>query len=201
MNSPGREDAQSMIPTREEAWSLLCEFNESASLRKHALAVEGVMRYLARRRGGDEELWGIVGILHDLDFERYPDEHCRKAEILLRERSWPEEIIRAVQSHGWGICTEVEPENDMEKCLYAVDELTGLVTATALVRPSRSVLDLKPKSVKKKWKDARFAAGVDRSLIEQGAERLGMPLEELIAETIAGMREVAAAIDLEGKPA
>jgi predicted hydrolase (HD superfamily) len=106
-----------------------------------------------------------------------------------------------VVSHGWGICTEVEPESDMERCLYAVDELTGLVTATALVRPSRSVLDLKPKSVKKKWKDARFAAGVDRSLIEQGAERLGMPLEELIAETIAGMREVAAAIDLEGEVA
>jgi putative nucleotidyltransferase with HDIG domain len=190
-----------MIPTREEAWSLLCEFNQSSSLRKHALAVEGVMRYLARKRGGDEELWGIVGILHDLDYERYPDEHCRQAEILLRERGWPEEIIRAVQSHGWGICTTVEPESDLEKCLYAVDELTGLVAATALVRPSRSVLDMKAKSVKKKWKDARFAAGVDRSLIEQGAERLEMPLEELIAETIAGMREVAAAIDLEGKTA
>jgi putative nucleotidyltransferase with HDIG domain len=190
-----------MIPTREEAWSLLCELNESASLRTHALAVEGVMRHLARKRGGDEELWGIVGILHDLDYEKYPDQHCRKAETILRERGWPEEMVRAVVSHGWGICTDVEPESDMEKCLYAVDELTGLVTATALVRPSRSVLDLKPKSVKKKWKDARFAAGVDRSLIEQGAERLGMPLEELIAETIAGMREVAAAIGLEGEVA
>ena len=190
-----------MTPTREEAWSLLCEFNESLSLRAHALAVEGVMRHLARKRDGDEELWGIVGILHDLDYEKYPEEHCRKSETILRERGWPAEIIHAVVSHGWGICTEVEPEGDMEKCLYAVDELTGLVTATALVRPSRSVLDMKPKSVKKKWKDARFAAGVDRSLIEKGAERLGMPIEELISETIAGMREVAAAINLEGKPA
>jgi putative nucleotidyltransferase with HDIG domain len=188
-----------MNPTREEAWSLLCEFNESTSLRTHALAVEGVMRHLARKRGGDEELWGIVGILHDLDYEKYPEEHCRKSETILRDRGWPEEIIHAVVSHGWGICTEVEPESDLEKCLYAVDELTGLVTATALVRPSRSVLDMKAKSVKKKWKDPRFAAGVDRSLIEKGAERLGMPIEELIAETIAGMREVAAAIDLEGK--
>jgi putative nucleotidyltransferase with HDIG domain len=190
-----------MTPTREEAWSLLCEFNESESLRMHALAVEGVMRYLARKRGGEEELWGMVGILHDLDYEQFPDQHCQKAESILRERGWPEEIIRAVLSHGWGICTQVEPESDMEKCLYAVDELTGLVTATALVRPSRSVLDLKAKSVKKKWKDARFAAGVDRSIIEDGAERLGMPLQELITETISGMQEVAAAIGLEGQPA
>ena len=190
-----------MTPTREEAWSLLCEFNQSASLRTHALAVEGVMRYLARKRGGDEELWGMVGILHDLDYEKYPEEHCRKAETILRERGWPEEIIHAVLSHGWGICTEVEPESEMEKCLYAVDELTGLVTATALVRPSRSVLDLKTKSVKKKWKDARFAAGVNRSIIENGAERLGMELGELIEETIAGMRDVAAVIGLEGETA
>jgi predicted hydrolase (HD superfamily) len=197
-NPSASRELYRMIPTREDAWSLLCEFNQSASLRMHALAVEGVMRHLARRRGGDEELWGMVGVLHDLDYERYPDEHCQKAESILRERGWPEEIIRAVLSHGWGICTQVEPESDMEKCLYAVDELTGLVTATALVRPSRSVLDMKAKSVKKKWKDARFAAGVDRSLIERGAELLGMPLEELIAETIAGMREVAAAIGLEG---
>jgi putative nucleotidyltransferase with HDIG domain len=187
-----------MRPTREEAWSLLCELNESPSLRTHALAVEGVMRHLARKRGGDEELWGVVGLLHDLDYEKYPDQHCQRAGTILRERGWPEEIIRAVLSHGFGICTEVEPESDMEKCLYAVDELTGLVTATALVRPSRSVLDMKPKSVKKKWKDARFAAGVDRSLIEKGALRLGMPLDELIAEAIAGMQEVAAAIGLEG---
>jgi putative nucleotidyltransferase with HDIG domain len=188
-----------MQPTREAAWSLLCEFNQSASLRKHALAVEGVMRHLARQRGGDEELWGIVGLLHDLDYEMYPEEHCLKAESILRERGWPDEIVRAVVSHGWGICSEVEPQSDLEKCLYAVDELTGLVTAAALVRPSRSVLDMKAKSVKKKWKDARFAAGVNRSIIEQGAERLGMELGDLISETIAGMRDVAPEIGLGGE--
>ena len=193
--------SRSVEPTREAAWALLCEFNKSDSLRKHALAVEGVMRHLARKRGGDEEIWGIVGLLHDLDYEMYPDEHCRKTESILRERGWPEEIIRAAISHGWGICSEVEPESDLEKCLYAVDELTGLVAAAALVRPSRSVLDMKPKSVKKKWKDARFAAGVDRSIIEQGAERLHMELGELIEETIAGMRDVAAEIGLEGETA
>jgi putative nucleotidyltransferase with HDIG domain len=192
-------NSSTIEPTREAAWALLCEFNRSDSLRKHALAVEGVMRHLARKRGGDEDLWGIAGLLHDLDYERYPDEHCRKTESILRERGWPEEIIRAALSHGWGICSQVEPESDMEKCLYAVDELTGLVAAAALVRPSRSVLDTKPKSVKKKWKDARFAAGVDRSIIEQGAERLGMELSELSEETIAGMRDVAAAIGLEGE--
>ena len=157
------------------------------------------MRHLARKRGGDEESWGIVGLLHDLDYEMYPDEHCRKTESILRERGWPEQIIRAAVSHGWGICSQLEPESDMEKCLYAVDELTGLVAAAALVRPSRSVLDMKPKSVKKKWKDARFAAGVNRSIIEQGAERLEMELGELIEATIAGMRDVAAAIGLEGE--
>jgi putative nucleotidyltransferase with HDIG domain len=180
------------------AWSLLCEFNDGGGLRKHALAVEGVMRHLARKRGGDEELWAVVGLLHDLDYERYPDEHCHRTESILRERGWSDEIVRAVVSHGWGICSDVEPQSDMEKCLYAVDELTGLVAAAALVRPSRSVLDIKVKSVKKKWKEARFAAGVDRSIIETGAERLGMPLDELISETIAGMRDVAAEIGLAG---
>ena len=189
----------SVTADREMAWSLLREFNDSDGLRKHALAVEGVMRHLARKRGGDEELWAVVGLLHDLDYERYPDEHCHRAESILRERGWPDEIVRAVVSHGWGICSDVEPQSDMEKCLYAVDELTGLVAAAALVRPSRSVLDIKVKSVKKKWKEARFAAGVDRSIIERGAERLGMPVEELITETIAGMREVAATIGLEGE--
>jgi len=188
----------SVTADREMAWSLLCEFNDGDGLRRHALAVEGVMRHLARKRGGDEELWAVVGLLHDLDYERYPDEHCHRAESILRERGWPDEIVRAVVSHGWGICSDVEPQSDMEKCLYAVDELTGLVAAVALVRPSRSVLDIKVKSVKKKWKEARFAAGVNRSIIETGAERLGMPLDELIAETIAGMRDVAAAIGLAG---
>jgi len=186
-------------PTREDAWSLLCEFNETDTLRRHALAVEGVMRSFARKRGEDEELWGIVGLVHDLDFEKYPEEHCTRTERILRERDWPEDIIRAVLSHAWGVCSDVEPQSDMENVLYAIDELTGLVAATALVRPSRSIHDVKVKSVKKKWKNARFAAGVDRAVIEQGAERLGMDLADLIADVIEGMREVAPAIGLEGE--
>ncbi|MBN2172199.1 MAG: HDIG domain-containing protein [Candidatus Krumholzibacteriota bacterium] len=186
-------------PSREEAWRLLCEFNESDGLRKHALAVEGVMRRVARKRGEDEELWGVVGLVHDLDYEKHPDQHCAMTERILRERGWPEGIIRAAVSHGWGICSEVEPESAMEKVLYAVDELTGLVAATALVRPSGSVHDVKVKSVRKKWKDARFAAGVDRAIIEKGAERLGVDLAELIGDVIAGMQDVAEAIGLAGK--
>jgi predicted hydrolase (HD superfamily) len=190
-----------VTPTREAALALLKEFNQSESLIKHALAVEAVMRRFARQRGQDEEKWGIVGLVHDLDYEKFPDQHCRKTETILRERHWPEELIRAVVSHGWGICSEVKPESEMEKVLYAVDELTGLVTTSALVRPSRSVLDMEAASVKKKWKDKRFAAGVDRSIIEKGAAMLGMDLAALITETILGMREVAEDIGLKGTPA
>lgn len=185
-------------PTRESAMNLLKEFNQNESLIKHAIAVEGVMRYFARKFSEDEEKWGIIGLIHDLDYERYPEEHCKKSEEILKERGWPEDYIRAVVSHGWGICSQVKPESLMEKVLYAVDELTGLVTASVLVRPSKSVLDLKPSSVKKKWKDKRFAAGVDRSIIEKGAEMLGMDLSELIEGTIMGMREVAEEIGLKG---
>ncbi len=188
-------------PTREEAFDLLKEFNRSDGLIKHALAVEAVMRYMARKRGGDEEKWGVIGLIHDLDYEQYPDEHCTKTEQILRERGWPEDYIRAVVSHGWGICSEVKPESELEKTLYAVDELTGLVVTTALVRPSKSVMDLKAKSVKKKWKDKRFAAGVDRSIIERGAGMLEVELGELITDTIMGMREVAEQIGLKGEPA
>jgi predicted hydrolase (HD superfamily) len=191
----------SNIPTREDAIQLLKEYNQNESLIKHAMAVEGVMRHFARKRGEDEEKWGIVGIVHDLDYERFPEQHCRKTEEILRGRNWPEEYIRAVVSHGWGICTEVKPESDMEKVLFAVDELTGLVTTSALVRPSKSVLDMEASSVKKKWKDKRFAAGVDRSIIERGAAMLGMDLTVLITETILGMREVAENIGLKGSPA
>ncbi len=191
----------SNIPTREDAIQLLKEYNQNESLIKHAMAVEGVMRHFARKRGEDEEKWGIVGIVHDLDYERFPEQHCRKSEEILRGRNWPEEYIRAVVSHGWGICTEVKPESDMEKVLFAVDELTGLVTTSALVRPSKSVLDMEASSVKKKWKDKRFAAGVDRSIIERGAAMLGMDLTVLITETILGMREVAENIGLKGSPA
>ena len=186
------------VPTREEAWQLLKQYNQSDRLLKHAMAVEGVMRYFARKRGEDVDKWGVVGLIHDLDYEQYPDQHCRKTEEILRDNAWPEEYIRAVVSHGYGICTDVRPESDLEKILFAVDELTGLVAAAALVRPSRSVLDMKAKSVKKKWKDKRFAAGVDRSIIEQGCEMLSVELSELITDTIIGMREVAEDIGLKG---
>jgi len=185
-------------PIRAEAFNLLKKYNKNESLVKHALAVEGVMRYMARKRGADEEKWGIIGLIHDLDYEQFPDQHCKKTEEILRENNWPEEYIRAAVSHGWGICVDVEPKTDLEKVLYAIDELTGLVVTTALVRPSKSVLDVNTKSVKKKWKDKRFAAGVDRSIIEKGAEILGVDLTELITDTIKGMQEVAEEIGLKG---
>ena len=188
----------SNIPTREEALALLKQYNKNESLIKHALAVEGVMRYMARKRGGDEEKWGVIGLIHDLDYEQFPDQQCKKTEEILKENNWPEEYIRAVISHGWGICNDVKPESDMEKVLYAIDELTGLVVTSALVRPSKSVMDMKAKSVKKKWKQKQFAAGVDRSIIEKGAEMLGVELSELITDTIMGMREVAEEIGLKG---
>lgn len=184
------------IPTREEAFALLKKYNQSESLITHALTVEGVMRHFAVKYGENPETWGIIGLIHDLDYEQYPDQHCRKTQQILEENHWPTAYIRAVVSHGWGICTDVTPESDLEKVLYAVDELTGLITAAALVRPSGSVMDLTVKSVKKKWKDKRFAAGVDRQVIESGARRLGMDLSDLIEETILGMREVAEVIGL-----
>jgi putative nucleotidyltransferase with HDIG domain len=185
-------------PTREEGWRLLAEFVPSDNLRRHALAVEAVMRHMARKRGEDEEIWGVIGLVHDIDYERYPEEHCARAPEILRGRGWPEEYIRAVVSHGWGICSEVEPVTALEKTLFAIDELTGLVAAAALVRPSRSVLDLPVKSVIKKWKDKAFAAGADRSVIEKGAAMLGVELADLINDTIEGMQEQAEAIGLKG---
>ena len=186
------------VPTREEALALLKKYNQNESLIKHALAVEGVMRYFARKRGEDEEKWGTIGLIHDLDYEQFPDQHCKKTEEILRENDWPEEYIRAAISHGWGICTDVKPESELEKVLYTIDELTGLVVTTALVRPSKSVMDVKTKSVKKKWRDKRFAAGVDRTIIEKGAGMLGVELSDLINDTIMGMREVAEDIGLKG---
>ncbi|PLX59982.1 hydrolase [Sedimenticola selenatireducens] len=186
------------IPSREEAFQLLATYTKTESLIRHGLAVEAVMRYFARHRGGDEEQWGIVGLVHDLDYEQFPEQHCIKTEQILREQQWPESYIRAVISHGWGICTDVEPISDMEKVLYATDELTGLVTTTALVRPSKSVMDLEAKSVIKKWKDKSFAAKVDRAIIDRGAAMLGMERRELITHTILGMREVAEQINLKG---
>jgi predicted hydrolase (HD superfamily) len=158
------------------------------------------MRYCARKRGQDEEKWGVIGLVHDLDYEQFPGQHCHKTEEILTSENWPAEYIRAVVSHGWGICTDVEPQSELEKVLYTVDELTGLVVATALVRPSKSVLDMKAKSVKKKWKEKSFAAGVNRDVIEKGARMLGVELGELISDVIMGMREVADEIGLKGNP-
>ncbi|WP_462270276.1 HD domain-containing protein [Desulfobacter sp.] len=188
----------SEIPTRDAALALLKKYNTSESLIKHAFAVEGVMRYMAGKYGEDKDTWGLVGLIHDLDYEQFPDQHCKKTEEILKENDWPQDLIRAVVSHGWGICTDVKPESTMEKVLFAIDELTGLVATSALVRPSKSVMDMKAKSVKKKWKDKRFAAGVDRSIIQKGADMLGVELGELITDTIMGMREVAVEIGLKG---
>ncbi len=186
------------IPTRDDTLRLLHEYNQSDSLRKHAYAVEGVMRYFAKKNGEDEEKWGIIGLIHDLDYEKYPDQHCTKTKEILENNNWPEEYIRAVISHGWGICSDVEPQSTLEKTLYAIDELTGLIAANAMVRPSKSVMDMSVKSVKKKWKSPAFAAGVDRSIIKKGAEMLGVEIGELIEDTIMGMRDVADEIGLKG---
>jgi putative nucleotidyltransferase with HDIG domain len=185
-------------PTRKDAYDLLREFNTSASLIRHGLSVEGVMGHFAEKFGEDKEMWQVIGLVHDLDYEQFPDQHCTMSRQILMERNWPESYIRAVESHGWGLCTEVKPETLLEKTLYAVDELTGLITSACLVRPTRSVLDIKAKSVKKKWKDKSFAAGVDRTVIDRGAGMMGMERTELITETILGMRTVAEAIGLKG---
>ena len=185
-----------MIPTRDEALDLFLKYNKSESLLKHALSVEGVMRYMAKKAGEDEDKWGIIGLVHDLDYEMYPEQHCKMTEKILIENSWPEEYIRAVLSHGWGLASDVEPRTLLEKTIYAIDELTGLVATSALVRPSKSVLDMEARSVKKKWNDKKFAAGVDRSVIERGATMLGVNLDDLITDCIMGMRTVAREIGL-----
>lgn len=186
------------MPTRDDALELLKKYN-GAALVTHGLAVEGAMRYFAKKAGEDEEKWGIVGLLHDLDYEKYPDEHCYKTQEIMQEHGYSDEVIRAIMSHGWGICTDIEPQSSMEKTLFAVDELTGLITACALVRPSGSVMDLEVKSVKKKFKQASFAAGVNREVVQKGADMLGLELGELISETIVAMREIAPSIGLEIK--
>ena len=187
-----------MGKTREDAWNLLCEYTKTPSLRAHALAVEAVMRHLAGLENQDQEKWGMVGLLHDIDYEQFPDQHCTKAAEILRERGFDEECVHAVCSHGWGICSEVQPEHRMELALYALDEMTGLVNAACLVRPSKSVLDLEVKSVRKKFKDPAFAAGVNRQIIAKGCEMLGMNLDEAIQVTIDGMRGNAEAMGLKG---
>jgi putative nucleotidyltransferase with HDIG domain len=185
-------------PKREDALELFRKYNKSDSLYRHALAVECVMRYMAVKSGEDQEKWGIIGLIHDLDYEMYPEQHCTMTKKILEEKGWPEDYVRAVLSHGWGLVTDIEPVTRLEKTIYAIDELTGLVATSALVRPSRSVLDMEARSVKKKWSDKRFAAGVDRLVIEKGAAMLGVSLDDLITDCIMGMRMVAEQIGLKG---
>jgi putative nucleotidyltransferase with HDIG domain len=182
------------MPNRDDALALLKEYNTNPALIQHGLQVEACMRYFARKAGEDEARWGIVGLLHDLDYDRYPEEHCHKAAEIMEAHGYDETIIRAMMSHGYGIVTDVEPLSPMEKTLYAVDELSGLVNACVLVRPSKSIMDLAVKSVKKKFKQKSFAAGVDREIVTRGAAMLGLDLDTLIAEVIEGMRADAEAI-------
>jgi putative nucleotidyltransferase with HDIG domain len=183
---------------RQKSWELLCEYTQSENLRKHALAVEAAMRAFARRFGEDEELWGIVGLVHDFDYEKYPtaQDHPFKGAEILREKGWPEEIVRAVLSHA--PYTGITRDSLMEKTLFAVDELTGLITAVALVRPSKNIRDVKIRSVKKKWKDKSFAAGVNRADIEEGAADLGSELSEHIAVVLEAMQGIADDLGLAG---
>ena len=176
--------------TREEAWQLLKEYNKDHFHLQHAVTVEGVMRYFAEKLGygSEADLWGIVGLLHDLDFEMYPDEHCIKEQEIMRERGIDERIIHATASHGYALTVDIKPEHEMEKVLYAVDELTGLIGAAALMRPSKSVQDMEVSSVKKKYKSKSFAAGCSREVIERGAEMLGWELSDLIGQTLLAMR-------------
>lgn len=182
---------------RTAAWNLLCKYNHDPFHLRHALTMEGVMRYFARENGfaQDEEFWGNVGLLHDIDFEQFPEEHCVKAPELLREGGADEPLVHAVCSHGWGITVDVRPEHLMEKLLFASDELSGLIWASALMRPSRSVQDLELKSVKKKFKDRKFAAGCSREVITKGAELAGWTLDELIERTILAMRSCEASVE------
>jgi len=182
--------------TREEAWALLTEYNKESFHLRHALIVEGTMRYFAGKLGyeKEEDFWGIVGLLHDLDFEQYPQQHCIKQQEIMAERGMEPAVIRATASHGYALTVDIVPEHQMEKVLYAVDELTGLIGAVALMRPSKSVSDLEVKSVKKKYKTSNFAAGCSREVIERGAAMLGWELDYLIEQTILAMRECEAAI-------
>ncbi|AOY77931.1 HDIG domain-containing metalloprotein [Clostridium formicaceticum] len=184
--------------TREHAYELLTKYNKSKSLIIHGLAVEAVMRYFARKNNEDEKYWGIVGLLHDIDYELYPDEHCHKSKEILEKEGVDDDIIHAVISHGWNICIDVEPTRKMEKVLYAIDELTGLITAAVLMRPDKSILELEVKSVKKKFKSKSFAAGVDREVILAGCEMIAMDLDTVILWTIEGMKEAATELELAG---
>ena len=186
-----------MTMTREQAWDLLSKYNKEPFHLRHAITVEHVMGWFAEHLGHGEEreLWSLVGLLHDLDFERWPEEHCVKSQELMREAGVEEPIIHATASHGWGMRVEIKPEHEMEKVLYAADELTGLIGAAALMRPSRSVADMELKSLKKKFKDKKFAAGCSRDVIARGAELLGWDLDKLLDMTLRAMRQEEAAIE------
>lgn len=185
------------LPGRKEAFDLFLKYNETESLIKHALTVEGVMGHFSTLfPEEDQSVWEIIGLIHDIDYEKFPEQHCVKASDILADNQWPKEAIRAMQSHGYSICTDVKPETNLEKVLFTIDELTGLITATALMRPSKSVHDLEVKSVMKKWKTKAFAAGVNRELIEQGAADLGMSIEYVIEQSILGMRKISDRIGL-----
>lgn len=180
---------------RNKAWELLRKYNQDAFHLRHGLTVEGVMKYFAAELGYDAEYWGIAGLLHDIDFEMYPEEHCVKAAEILKENGCGDDIIHAVCSHGYGLTVDVTPEHEMEKVLYAVDELTGLVWAAAEMRPSKSVCDMELKSLKKKYKSKNFAAGCSREVIERGADMLGWELDELLSKTILAMRSCEADVN------
>jgi putative nucleotidyltransferase with HDIG domain len=187
-----------MEKTRQDAWNLLNEYTHNPNLVKHMLAVEAAMRAYARRFDEDEEKWAILGLLHDFDYERFPEEHPQPGARILRERGWPEEIVRGVLSHA-AEKTGVERESRMEKALYAVDDLTGLIVAVALVRPSKDIRDVKVRSVRKKWKDQRFAAGAHREAAEEGAEALGIDLWEHVGVVLEAMKGIASELELDGR--
>ena len=185
--------------SRQQAFQLLRKYNQEAFHIQHALTVEGTMRWYAAELGygNDADFWAMVGLLHDIDFENWPEEHCQKAPELLREAGVGEDMIHAICSHGYGLCCDVEPEHQMEKVLFAADELTGLIGAAALMRPSKSVMDMEVSSIKKKFKDKKFAAGCSRDVISQGAERLGWELPELFEKTILAMRSCEESVQKE----
>ena len=183
--------------TRAQALDLLRKYNQESFHILHALTVEGVMKWYAQEAGEDTEFWSLCGLLHDVDFEQYPEEHCRKAPELLAEIGASDEMVHAICSHGYGLCSDVEPIHQMEKILFAVDELTGLIGAAARMRPSKSVMDMELSSLKKKFKDKKFAAGCSRDVIRQGAERLGWTLDEVLEKTILAMRSCEASVAAE----
>ena len=180
--------------TREQAMGLLRKYNTEPFHIQHALTVEGVMRWFAQENGEDADFWGLCGLLHDVDFEKWPEQHCQKAPELLAEVNASAEMVHAICSHGYGICCDVEPTAQMEKILFAADELTGLIGAAARMRPSKSVMDMELSSLKKKFKDKKFAAGCSRDVIRTGAERLGWSLDELMEKTILAMRSCEASV-------